>query len=191
MRTLYHVPLVHSSEELGSLKDWALAQRIRQYGSDGAQAFTQSVHEYWQEVERRIEKKFSDVKTVKGLHVFVDSMPDTHDELIRRIISELAGKNISLYATVEKLMHCGAHVHATEDLSLLLAERAYWQRVAAGQPRDLDKEAALLVGRDNYIARCIDASLPQDGIGLLFLGQLHNIHGALERQSIRCTVVDL
>ncbi len=193
MRTLYHVPLIHSPAELGSLKDTFLEQHIRAHGNDATQVFVQSVQAYWQEVLRRLEEHgFFQAETAKDLHVFVDSMPDTTEAMKHNILNALAAKDLPLYSIVKKIRDCGAHVHGTEGMGLLLREWACWQQyVETGRAPDPKEQAALLRLRDTYIAQRIDASLPQDGTGLLFLGQLHDIRGALERQSICCNVVDL
>lgn len=172
--------MVHTPQELGSLKDALITARRERYGEQRTKKFFDEVDWYWREVERRIQKAgLSQPETVSHLHIFVDGLPDTDEARVETIVQELTALNIPAYSIIKNLKENGAKVHGTEDVKLLLQEHQYWVKASQGKKQNPAIAQRLLEARDQAIARCIDTVVPEGEIGLLFLGRAHNVVGEL------------
>ncbi|MDA2922500.1 hypothetical protein MYX07_04525 [Patescibacteria group bacterium AH-259-L07] len=87
------------------------------------------------------------------------------------------------YVAIEKLLKKGAHLHGTESIILILEEQQMWDEAAKGVDPDQQKKNRLLKERDEFVARQINQTLPENEIGLLFTGAYHHIDQELKRIS--------
>lgn len=184
MRTLYYVPMVHTPQELGTLREAVIANHKRIHGEQQTEEYFKQVEWYWREVERRIQQAgLYRPEIVSRLHIFVDGLPDTKEEKVKKIVQELIGLDIPAYRITEKLQARGAEVHGTEDPQLLWQEHQYWAGVSQDRKQDPRGQQRLLRERDQAIAQRIDAKVKERGISLLFIGRAHNVVGELAKLS--------
>jgi len=192
MKTLYYVPMIHSKEEFGSLKDRIMQVQAEFYGKDGLDALLEEIDEYWDLVGSRIAEAGFFSPKASTLHIFVDGLPNSNKAVVDKIVEELtASRRIPAYRIIKRLQKYGATVHGTEDLSLLLEEYQYVKNLADGRNTDADTATAQnrLNARDIAIARRIEEVMKNDGdVGMLFIGRMHDVIGKL---SDEFTVINL
>lgn len=192
MSTIYCVQMIHTPQELGSLKNAFLAEQIKKYGEEGSRERLKEIERYWQEVERRI--KFVGLyrpENASRLHIFVDGLPDTEESLVKKIVEELISQKISAYAIIKTLLENGARIYGTEDPKLLLQEHRYWAEISQGKECDPEIAGGLLRGRDQYIAKRIISVVPEEETTLLFIGRSHDVLHELDQSLNRFTFVYL
>jgi hypothetical protein len=149
----------------------------------------------WLENQRKIEQFWLDLEKevlalghdAKKLHIYQDGLPCS-GPLGERIVRETASRGSRNYQIVQRLMEQGAKIEATESAELLRQEYKYIkaileagseaERRAAEERYDQVKDK-LLEERDRFIARAIDASLPDGETGLLFIGAAHDVQSKL------------
>ncbi len=167
-RTLIHIPIAHSREDMGSLG----------HSLPADEAYRQRVAVFWSEVAQRV--KALGLPWTK-VHIYQDGLPNADDQILRKILSEVNSPN---YELLRWLVAQGATLVGTESPDLLKEEFAHVQAVltatsaaARGRARRAyaRRAANLLAARDGYIAGRIAATLPAGGIGLLFLGRAHRV----------------
>lgn len=179
MRILFIQPIVHTSADMGSVKE-ALAKRaIARLGRKEWQKHQRKIEEFWNKVEEAIGRLDLDYSKVR---VFQDGMP-AGGELALRIVDETAKKGSKNYQIVKKMIERGARIEQTESEDLLLKEYNYIKEFASAEKEK--KEAAqreyekvkdeLLRKRDEFIARRIDEALKEREVGFLFIGARHNV----------------
>lgn len=192
MPTLYYVPMIHTPQELGGLKNAVLATQRKISGEKGLNEFLQNVERYWQEVERRIQhSELNRPEVASRLHIFVDGLPDTQKPLVTKIVTELTLLQIPAYLIIKTLLENGAAIHGTENPELLLQEYRYWTEVSQGRRPNPKMAEKLLRDRDQYIAQRIVSTVPDEEFALLFIGRSHNVIGKLRQLSNRFTAVCL
>lgn len=188
MKVLYYIPMIHTLAELGSLKEVIVATHNRIFGEQKTEEHFREVEEYWQEVRQRMERAgFGQEETASCLHIFMDSLPDTTDEIVQKIIQDLAEpeQNMPVYQIIKELQNKGAKVYGTEDLQLLLREREYGTRIASGEKPNPGLAAEILEERDLAIGKRIDSVLLEGDIGLLFIGKVHQIVSQLTQKNFQ------
>lgn len=182
MKILYYAPMVHTQEELGSLKDAIITTREQRYGEAETKQFINQTARYWVEAEKRIQAAgLFQPKIASHLHIFVDSLPDTSKDVIKKIIQELISRDIPVYRIIRKLQENGAIVHGTENTDLLLREYQYWIELSRGKQPNSTLIAQLLQARDHFIAQRLDNMVPDGKIALLFIGRGHDVIGELAK----------
>lgn len=184
MPVLYYAPMIHTSQELGSLKDAFLAAQAKECGEKKAQERLEETKRYWQEVERRIERSGLHLPEIASqLHIFIDSLPNTEEVLVKKIVEELTLQKIPVYLIIKnkKLQENGAVIHGTEDPELLLQEYHYWTGVSQGRISDPATAQKLLQDRDQAIARRIAETVPDEERALLFIGRAHDVISELHK----------
>lgn len=105
----------------------------------------------------------------------------TMEEPLMHLGKMMIERKILLYLIIEKLMEKGAKVHGTESQELLLEEHKMWENIAKGMVIGLEKATKLLKQRDEFIAQKINDTLPQDEIGVLFIGRSHQVDNELKK----------
>lgn len=167
-RTLIHIPIAHSREDMGSLGHRLPAD----------EAYRQRVAAFWSEVTNRVQALALPWTEVL---VYQDGLPNADEQIVHKILSEVNSPN---YELLRWLVAQGATLIGTESPDLLKEEYGHVQAVltatsaaARGRARRAyaRRAAALLAERDGYIAGRIALTLPAGGIGLLFLGQAHMV----------------
>ncbi len=169
------IPVVHTHADFGS------------FGSKVP--FDQEVEEmktlYWNGVfnyVRNLPVDFSELK------VYQDGLPNISADMVTRIVEETQTVN---YELLRWLRNKGANIMGTENPPLLFQEVRALQTIFNAEDEE-QKHAArleyvkvsayLLEERDEYIAQRIKDTLPEGGIGLLFLGLAHEVKRLLEHE---------
>ncbi len=167
-RTVIHIPIAHTPEDMGSLG--------RRLPSDVA--YQRLVQVYWAETQQLVRALSIDWAKVK---VYQDGLPDASTEIVRKILAEVNSPN---YELLRWLAAQGADLIGTESPALLKEEYGHLQAVLAAKDESAgasarvayaERAVALLAERDAYIAARIAETLPPGGTGLLFIGRAHRV----------------
>ena len=186
IRRLIHIPIVHTSEDLGSLSDAVKACYSKAFGPRTWSQREQVVRELWKHIGESIEALHLDDQRVR---IYQDGLPVCGFE--EKIVRKLAQAGSSNHQLIVALLDRGATLEATEDPQLLMEEYEMQKQNMESQsaPDQVCEERVrqaehLLKARDAYIAKRIDATLKPGETGLLFLGALHRLDG-LQSTDIR------
>lgn len=176
MRALIHLPIIHGTNDLGSVGQTITSTQ------DPAQSTQQqtNVDAFWNLLETSLEGFGLNYSKVR---VYQDGLPVCGKEA--EIIRDTAQAGSRNFRLLQTLTDRGATVMGTESPELLLEEYALIQRVhnpqAGVAAPDPAAARVLLEKRDEYIARRIDDTLQDEEMGLLFLGLLHDIASKLPK----------
>lgn len=194
-RKIYCVLMVHTQEELGSLKEAEVKDLEKNIGVKQTTEFFQKVDDYWKSVERKIRAVgFFRKETACKLRVFVDSLPNVEERLVQQTLQALAELGIPCHMLIKNLQAAGAKVHGTENLNLLLQEYDYWKALFANpsqRNRNPELENEILQKRDQAIITRINEVVPDGEIALVFIGGLHNVVGPLSQPPYNFEVIYL
>jgi hypothetical protein len=184
MKTLYYVPVIHTSADLGSLGK-AVSQRGEAgLGTEPWQEHLRVVNGFWDAVTRYFLSL-----NVAGMKLYQDGMVAEGDvgAAIVAAGAEAGSKN---YLLVQDLMNRGAILVKTEDLHLVKEELDRLVQVTRAQSaaRKLVAFAKyrlvrdrLLHKRDRFIAARIAESLAPGETGILFIGAYHDVRAELPK----------
>ncbi|MDP2934067.1 MAG: hypothetical protein Q8N81_08170 [bacterium] len=177
MKTLYYVPMIHSPDELGSLRKSVIQAHAEIYGDNGLKSFLNKIEEYWDEARERIAKAGFYGPKAASLHIFVDGLPNASEDVVRKIVGDLiASRTIPAYQIIAKLQKHGARVHGTEDIKLLLEEYKYFKDLSEGKSGDATTVQARLIARDVAISSRIQEVMTDDNdTGIIFIGKAHDV----------------
>jgi len=184
MRTLYYVPIIHTSADLGSLSEEVKKRGLASLGEEIWKEHQKTVEGFWQALI-----DFFEGINVKGMKIYQDGMVG-EDEVGKLIIESGALAGSKNHELVLKLMRRGAALVKTEDYKLVKEERdrllslteakSLIQKLIAFLKYKMVKNR-LLKQRDEYIAGRIDETLGQDEKGILFIGAYHDIQKKLPK----------
>jgi hypothetical protein len=169
LRRLLLVPIVHEPADMGSGALDLLRQTVRLAGERRWTAHQRVIARYWERVGEHLR-----TLDAGRLRIYQDGLP-VGGEAGRRIVAEAAARGSRNHGLLLALVERGAELRETEEVALLVRERA---RAARGgeDPEDARGDGdALLVERDRAMARRIDASLRPGEIGVLFVGASHQV----------------
>lgn len=184
MRYLMIVPIVHSSPDMGSMKEELEREGIAKIGKERWEENQRKIDNFWREVEAAIDAL--DLSRAK-VRVYQDGMPCS-GELGWKIVMEVADKGSRNYQIVRKLIERGAILEATEDPKMLLKEYELIRQIADATTEKERAEAEsryeqmkekLLRDRDEFIARTIGTTLKDGETGILFIGAAHDVKSKL------------
>lgn len=179
MRTLLHVPIIHSDVDLGSLAARLKHDVVGRLGQDAWAARNAAVDTMWADLRTRLMALPLDWRRVR---LFQDGLPVFGRE--RDIVEDLARQGSRNHQLLLQCMARGATLMGTEDPQLLVREYERVGALLAAQRNPMtaeqfqtlrDEGQALLDARDAYIARRIDATVAQDETAVLFIGLMHNV----------------
>lgn len=174
-RSLIVIPIVHTRADFGSLGSRVPVD----------QEYETMATRYWQAVSEYVQRLPVDFSE---LRIYQDGLPDSSKDVVAKIVDETHTVN---YDLLRRLRDKGAQIMGTESPPLLLQEyralQAIFNAKSEEQQRASQKEYAkvslcLLEGRDEYIARRIKTTLPEGGIGILFIGLAHEVKSLLEQE---------
>jgi len=177
MRTLFYVPIIHTSADMGSLAKAIEERGIAGFGKEFWAEHESTVLGFWDTVV----KYFAGVD-VADFRIYQDGMI-VDDAAGQHIVDEGFKAGSRNYELVAMLLKRGAMLVKTEDLNLVKAERDNLLKItnAKSLPSKLLAyvkyrltKNMLLKKRDEYIVRQIEKTLPADGTGILFIGAYHN-----------------
>lgn len=174
-RHLTIIPIIHTHADSGSLGSKVPMD----------QEYETVVTQYWQTVSEYVQKLPGDFSE---LRVYQDGLPDSSIEMVTKIVDETQTAN---YGFLRLLRSKGAHIMGTESAPLLLQEYRALPTILNVENEEqqyatllerLKVSAYFLEERDRYIAQRIKATLPEGGIGILFIGLAHEVKGLLEQE---------
>lgn len=182
MKTLFYVPIIHSSTDLGSLAKDVSKRGIMELGEDVWKEHVMTIEGFWDAIS-----DYFNSTNVSGMKIYQDGMV-AEGEIGLKIIEEgikLGSKN---YMLLSKLLQRGAVLRKTEDFKLVKEERdrlitmtqakSITQKLLAFIKYKLTKNM-LLHKRDEFIANRIKETLNHVDEGILFIGAYHNIKDRL------------
>jgi hypothetical protein len=180
MRKLIVIRIVHAPSDMGSASGALEKAGISTLGRARWQENQKKIESFWLELEKEVDDLGLDVGK---LRIYQDGLPCA-GALGERIVRETAAKGSKNYQIVQKLMDRGAKIEATESADLLRQEYGYIKALLEAKTDEERRRAEerynqvkdkLLVERDLFIARAIDASLKEGETGLLFIGASHKV----------------
>lgn len=182
MKTLFYVPIIHSSADLGSLAKDISKRGIADLGEDVWKEHQRTVEGFWDAIS-----DYFNSTNVSGMKIYQDGMV-AEGEVGLKIVEEgikLGSKN---YILLSRLLQEGAVLVKTEDFKLVKEERdrlvtitqakSITQKLLAFIKYKLTKNT-LLRKRDEFIAKRIKETLNHAEEGILFIGAYHNIKDRL------------
>ena len=184
-RVLFHIPVIHSQAEMGSLSPTIQAITVRKLGAKGWERNVSLIDGIWTQIEQAIDNWSPPYQKVR---LYQDGLPVCGREL--EIVSELAKAGSRNHQLLLRVKERGATLMGTESADLLVQEYHFdKQLLAAGgaaktalcEARQQETSRSLLSRRDQAIAERINHTLCAGEIGLLFLGMLHSIDRWLAR----------
>jgi hypothetical protein len=186
MRKLVHIPIIHTSADLGSLSKLVRAHYTRVCGKMSWNQRDDVLKALWTDIEANLDALHLDAQKAR---IYQDGLPICGFE--ERIVRELAKAGSSNHQLILRLLEQGATLMGTEDSQLLMEEyEIQKQRLAQAvnkksTPRDQEEHMdRVLKARDSFIAERIANTLQEGEVGLLFLGALHRLD-ALKATDIR------
>lgn len=196
MRKLYVVLIpVHSMAELADLGGKAY-DAINEVGA--LERVEDISEKMWQGFRTHMEAEgLFDPKILPQVHVFVDGLPKTESfelkgvppEVIRKAMLDTyrALPNSPMSTMVVELCDQGAKLHGTEDIGLL--SRSIELLGKGGYTADELQQA--VEGRNRVIADVMNAEVPEEEIGIVFLGFGHRaiLNDAVLKENFEIRVV--
>ncbi|MBU4200273.1 MAG: hypothetical protein KKG09_00735 [Verrucomicrobia bacterium] len=207
MRTLYYVPIIHTSADMGSLAKAVTERGISQVGERNWGTHVATVHRFWDAIA-----EYCASLPAAGMLIYQDGLV-AEGEVGAKIVAAGAQSGSRNYEIVQDLMRRGAQIVKTEDFKLVLEERDHILALIQA-PNARAKIAAfikyrflkhsLLKRRDMFIAQRINETLGQGapashntelsepararpgsrdggGAGILFVGAGHNVRPHLPK----------
>ena len=181
MRTLIVIPVIHTEQDMGSLREEIKQEYVTRYGDQKWTEHLKSIDQVWSGIRQMIAALALPYTRVR---LYQDGLPLCGKEA--GIVNEVAAQGSQNHQLLVELMAPGAQLMGTEDPSLLLQEYQLLQSALGGEKRgheNLQQEQSrrLLAQRDRFIAGRINATLLASEIGLLFVGMAHSVEPLLER----------
>jgi hypothetical protein len=177
MRRLIHIPIIHTSADLGSLSESVRAHYAKVCGKASWSQREQIVQALWTEIERNLDALHLDAQKTR---IYQDGLPICGFE--ERIVRELAKAGSSNHQLILRLLDQGAVLMGTEDSQLLMEEYEMQKQHLAQEPgksatpkEQEEHMDRVLKARDSFIAERIATTLQEGEVGLLFLGALHRL----------------
>ncbi len=181
MRTLIVIPIIHTEQDMGSLREQVKQEYVTRYGDEKWSAHLESINTVWSGIRGVIAALNLPYASVL---LYQDGLPQCDREA--DIVKDVAARGSKNHQFLLELMEQGARLIGTEDPNLLLEEYQFIQAtLGARQDRNLENQRMeqsriLLDARDRFIAARINATLVAGEIGLLFLGLAHAVEPHLD-----------
>lgn len=178
MKRLIYVPIIHTSEDLGSFEKDVAKRGIADLGKDVWEEHIKTVEAFW----NAISHYFNSID-VSGMKIYQDGMV-AESEVGDMIVEEGIKSGSKNYLLLSRLLKQGAILVKTEDLNLVMKERdrlytiiqakSITKKIIAFIKYKLAKNR-LLNKRDEFIVKRIDETLNNGEKGIIFIGAYHNI----------------
>ncbi len=172
MRKLYIVPIIHANVDMGTQASILKKAYIKKFGLAGWKQHLASVRHFWKQVGDKIARLHLDPKS---LIIYQDGLPIGMNPYA--MIEDMVSRGSPNYILIRSFVVKGAVLQSTEDPSLLKREYDRIKSEKIISPEENDK---LLNQRDKFIAETIVRSLPENKIGLLFIGAKHDVKSVLD-----------
>ncbi len=179
MRTLIKIPIIHTAQDMGSLRDKTEQEYLGRYGQEKWLEHLKSIDAIWDGIRQTLISLELPCAVVR---LYQDGLPVCGKEA--DIVHDVATQGSKNHRLLLELMAQGARLLGTEDPQLLLREYQLHQFKpdtvdARLDPARLEQGRKLLLERDRFIAERINQTLLPDEIGLLFLGLSHQVESLL------------
>jgi hypothetical protein len=178
VRSLYVVPIIHMSADMGSVAP-ALDDRAATKLTPALwQRHKKIVAVFWDSIGR-----FLDSLNVNGFKIYQDGLVADGAEGLR-IVRDSISRGSKNYEIVGRLLKRGAALVKTENLSLVKQEYSYITKMTRSRSLKEREVAALrykltrgklLKQRDGFIAERINETLAEGETGIIFIGAYHDI----------------
>ncbi|MBA4391539.1 MAG: hypothetical protein C0399_11475 [Syntrophus sp. (in: bacteria)] len=184
-RRLLYVPIIHTEADLGSVGEDIAKRGLREFGETLWKRHQETVLGFWDAIAG-----YFDSIEVSGFKVFQDGMV-ADGETGMTIVQEVVKTGSRNYQIISELIRKGAILVKTEDINLVREERDWILRITQAKNRAQKLDAALkyklaknnlLEKRDKFIAKQIDDTLQEGGMGILFVGAFHNVRKWLQKE---------
>jgi hypothetical protein len=184
VRKLYYIPIIHTQVDMGSLNEPIKRATLHNIGRTAFKHKIDLIDKMWNIIEQTIQSLYLPYKSVL---LYQDGLPVCGQEA--KIVTQLAKAGSRNHQLLLSMMRKGAIIMGTESLELLMEEYEIAKQVLAEE--NILKISAvrtslqtlsdsLLKKRDQFIAQCINSTLPDGKIGILFLGMLHSVENWLD-----------
>jgi hypothetical protein len=177
MRRLIHIPIIHTSADLGSLSKFVQAHYAKVCGKANWNQREDAVQALWTDIQANLDVLRLDARKTR---IYQDGLPICGFE--EKIVRELAKAGSSNHQLILRLLDQGAVLMGTEDSQLLMEEYEMQKQhlTQSADKRSMSEELRkdmdrVLNARDSFIAERIATTLQEGEVGLLFLGALHRL----------------
>ena len=184
VRKLYYIPVIHTQVDMGSLNESIKRATLHSVDQTAFKHKIDLIDKMWNTIEQTIQGLYLPYKSVL---LYQDGLPVCGQEV--KIVTQLAKAGSRNHQLLLSMMRKGATIMGTESLELLMEEYEIAKQVLA-EENNLKISAvetslqalsdSLLKKRDQFIARCINSTLPGGKTGILFLGMLHSVENWLD-----------
>jgi hypothetical protein len=183
MRTLLHIPILHTQIDMGSLGKSVETVAIQKMGKRQWELSRQAIEQAWTTIEQVVTQLEVPYDRVR---LYQDGLPVCGRE--REIVTELAASGSRNHQILLRLMERGAILMGAESPELLVEEYRLVNSLLATQPaggavkatpEQQEQSRLLLQKRDSYIAQRINDTLQPGETGILFIGMLHSVYKML------------
>jgi hypothetical protein len=178
-RHLIYVPIIHDLADMGTKAQSLQQAFVGRFGREQWERRRNLIAEVWGGIRQKLLRRALPWDRVQ---IYQDGLPVSGREL--DIAREVAAQGSQNYRLVLDLVARGATLMGTESPALLIREYQLISQVIeahpGGQPGAAGPDASaqgqdLLRSRDEYIAHRIQDTLANGGIGVLFLGMMHQV----------------
>jgi len=186
MRILYYVPMIHTDKDLNDLGPIIKTLREKTYGKSDSDHDERAIETLWKKIRLWVLQ----IKNMQGLIVYQDGMPVGPREKIRQLFSLVFAEHSQspLFCLTKELIDMGAVLEGTEDINLVAKRAAIYRDIyqAAEKCQNLsdiqnfivkkiEEQDDLILQADQFIAKRINETLPENGQGILFMGYRHKV----------------
>jgi len=179
MRRLFYIPIIHSTQDMGSMAEPLKQEFIQQFGIAKWRAHVRTVDDMWEGIHQKINRLKLQYKKVK---VYQDGLPLCGKEL--EIVQDVAKLGSHNYKIILEMVKKGAGLIGTEDAKLLIEEYNFIKKFT--EIKDINKRRAamkkahkqrdnLIIDRDKFVAKRIKETLKEEETAILFSGIEHEI----------------
>lgn len=178
MKTLFYVPIIHTSADFGSLAEDLTKRGIAGLGEEVWREHIKIVNDFWDTISH-----YFDSIDVSEMKLYQDGMV-AEGEVGEKIVQEGVKSGSKNHTLVLNLLQRGAILVKTENFVFVKTERD--RLVTITQSKTVVKKLwgfmkykltknKLLNKRDEFIAQRVRETLNHNEKGVLFIGAFHNI----------------
>lgn len=205
-RILYYVPIIHTSSEAITSRKESLEGKKARDGEEETLLCEKKIYRDWLQITKKIKEEIKKQNLdFSKLFIYQDSwLEDFEIDPVEMqkggipnqiILGKLIEKGAKLIVVEsKKLFNRQKEVFIEEDILNLAFERVQekedleflamiLKKLRAKQKKLKTELYTLMCKRDEHIAKRIDQTLPEDGIGILFIGANHKVNEELKKFS--------
>lgn len=187
MRTLYYVPMIHADEDLSELGPMIKNLKEKIYGEGAIEHDESAIRGLWEVIRSWV---FQMIPDVQGLIIYQDGIPTGPREKIKELFKLVLAEHSEspLFRLTKELIDRGGVLEGTEDIHLLIKRVTIYKEIYQAATRcqnlgdvrefiikKVEEQDDLVFQSDQFIARRINETLPENGKGILFMGHRHRV----------------